>query len=387
MTETVPLPFLRTTDLLRDAPTDVLSRVAPQLRTVALARGETLFRDGDRADALFLVSAGTLRIEKDGIVLATRAAGECVGEFALLDAGARSASVVAATDAVVLEWKEADAWRALADSEHLRHAIFRVLIAKLRQDVSAQVTAALERQQIQQDLHRAREIQQAMLPTADLELPDVVVSGVSTPAAAVGGDYFDAVATGTRGCAVVVADVMGHGLHAALLVAMARSCFQAQAHANAEAAAMMGALNQSLWHSVHSRMLMTAAVVTIDAEAGVLTYSNAGHAPLLHVRDGQIDALDATDPLLGTEIFRDASFHHATRSWSRPQRLVLYTDGISEARSQNGEEFGRRRVEQLVRDTASLPAAAMRTRLQDAVDRFTGSRAQDDDMTVVVVAG
>jgi serine phosphatase RsbU (regulator of sigma subunit) len=387
MTTEFSIPFLQTTELLRDVPPEMLSRVAARLQPIALAEGQTLFREGDDADALFLVVAGTLRIEKDGIVLATRGAGECVGEFALLDSGVRSASVVAATDADLLEWKGTDAWRALSDSEHLRQAIFRVLISKLRQDVSDRAAAALERERIEQDLRRASEIQQAMLPTTDLELPDVVVSGLSRPSADVGGDYFDAVATDGRRCSLVVADVMGHGLHAALLVAMAKSCFQTQAHANADAAEIMRALNQSLWHSVRSHMLMTAATVTIAPEASLMTYSNAGHPPGLHVRDGQVDALDTTDPLLGMEIFRHASFHEVTRPWRRGDRLVLYTDGISEARNETDEEFGRGRLEQVVLDAASLPAPAIRARLLDEVDRFTGGRAQQDDMTIVVVEG
>jgi len=119
----------------------------------------------------------------------------------------------------------------------------------------------------------------------------------------------------------------------------------------------------------------------------VLTYSNAGHLPFLHVRDGQVDPLEATDPLLGMEIFRHASFSEARRPWQRGDRLVLYTDGLSEARSQAGEEFGRGRIEEIVLDAASQPAAVIRTLLLEAIDRFTGRSAQDDDMTIVVVEG
>jgi serine phosphatase RsbU (regulator of sigma subunit) len=387
MTTDLSIPFLQTTDLLRYVPPEMLSRVATQLRPIVLAEGQTLFREGDGADALFLIVAGTVRIEKDGIALTTRGPSECVGEFALLDTGVRSASVIAATHVELLEWKDADAWRVLSDSEHVRQAIFRVLISKLRQDVSDQAAAALERERTEQDLRRAREIQQAMLPPTDLELPNLVVSGISKPAADVGGDYFDAVATDSGRCSLVVADVMGHGLHAALLVAMAKSCFQTQAQANADPAQIMRALNQSLWHSVRSHMLMTAAAVTIAPEASVMTYTNAGHTPMLHVRDGQVDALDTTDPLLGMEIFRHASFQDVTRSWCRGDRLVLYTDGISEARSEADEEFGRGRLAQVVLDAASLPAPAIRARLLDEVDRFTGGRTQQDDMTIVVVEG
>lgn len=379
--------FLSATDLLRGVPDDVLASIRPQLRERVVKAGQTLFRDGDSAAAVYLIADGALRIEKDGIPLATRAAGECVGEFALMDAGVRSASAIALTDATLLEWSDADAWRALSTSEELRHSVFRVLIGKLRQDVSSQVTAALEREQLQQDLRRAREIQEAMLPLDDLETQDTIVSGISRPALDVGGDYFDAVATGPRTCSVLLADVAGHGLHAALLVAMAKTCFQTQVHADSRTTRIVEALNRSLLHSVRSGMLMTCASVTIDAGAGVLFYTNAGHPPPLHLRKatGDVDALDATDPLLGIEMFRDASFNEARTTWQAGDRLLMYSDGVSEARNEAGEEFGRARIAETLRESGDLPARSIRGRLADDILRFGGARPQDDDMTIVVV--
>lgn len=380
--------FLRTTDLLRDVPEGVLAGIRPTLRERAVAAGATLFRDGDPAHAVYLVAAGTLRIEKDGVTLATRSRGECVGEFALMDSGVRSASAIAQTDVTLLEWADADAWHALSISEDLRHAIFRLLIGKLREDVASQATAAIERESLQRDLRRARDIQQAMLPGADLETADLVVAGVSRPAMDVGGDYFDAVPLG-RGGSVLIADVAGHGLHAAMLVAMAKTCFQTQVHLDALPADIIQALNRALAHSVRSGMLMTAASVTIDAAAGTLACTNAGHPALLHFRaaDGAVHPLDATDPLLGLEMFRHATFNETRAPWRTGDRLLLYTDGVTEARGEGGEEFGRPRVEQVLLAHAALPAATIRDRLVEQVDRFTGGRPQDDDLTVVVVEG
>jgi phosphoserine phosphatase RsbU/P len=386
---TKPHAFLAETDLLRGLPEDVLAGIRPQLRERFVQAGQALFRDGDNAAAVYLIADGALRIEKDGISLATRGVGECVGEFALMDAGVRSASAIALTDVALLEWSDADAWRALAISEELRHSVFRVLIGKLRQDVAAQVTAALEREQLQQDLRRAREIQEAMLPLDDLETQDMIISGISRPALDVGGDYFDAVATAPRTCSALIADVAGHGLHAALLVAMAKTCFQTQVHADSRTARIVEALNRSLLHSVRSGMLMTCVSVTIDAGAGVLSYTNAGHPPPLHLKcaSGDVDALDATDPLLGIEMFRDASFNEARTSWQAGDRLLMYSDGVSEARNDAGEEFGRARIAQALRDSGDLPARSIRGRLADEILRFSGARPQDDDMTIVVVEG
>lgn len=381
--------FLSVTDLLGGVPEDVLAAIRPQLRERFVSAGHTLFRDGDAAAAVYLIVSGVLRIEKDGIPLATRGAGECVGEFALMDAGVRSASAIAVTDTALLEWPNADAWRALGVSEELRHSVFRVLIGKLRQDVASQVTAALEREQLQQDLRRARDIQEAMLPLHDLETPDLVVSGISRPALDVGGDYFDAVAITPRTCSVVIADVAGHGLHAALLVAMAKTCFQTQVHADARTGRIVEALNRSLLHSVRGGMLMTCASATVDAGTGVLSYTNAGHPPPFHLRraEGDVVPLAATDPLLGMEVFRDASFNEARTSWRSGDRLLMYSDGVSEARNEAGDEFGRARVEQSLRDSGNLPARLIRERLADEVLRFSGARPADDDMTIVVVEG
>lgn len=381
--------FLADTDLFRGVPEDILAGIRPQLRERVIPAGQALFREGDSAAAVYLVADGAVRIEKAGIQLATRGVGECVGEFALMDAGVRSASAIAIADTTLLEWPDADAWRALASSEDLRRSVFRVLIGKLRQDVSSQVTAALEREQLQQELRRAREIQEAMLPLDDLETPDTIISGISRPALAVGGDYFDAVATAPRTCSALIADVAGHGLHAALLVAMAKTCFQTQVRSDARTTRIVEALNRSLLHSVRSGVLMTCASVTIDAAAGVLSYTNAGHPPPFHLKaaSGAVDPLDATDPLLGVGMFGDASFNEARTSWQAGDRLLMYSDGVSEAKNDAGEEFGRDRVAQALRDSGDLPARSIRARLADEILRFSGAGLQDDDMTIVVVEG
>ncbi|HUR33338.1 MAG TPA: SpoIIE family protein phosphatase [Vicinamibacterales bacterium] len=388
MTRPLSVPaFLRSTDLLREAPADLLERVAAQMRPLTLDSGVTLFREGDAAPALYLIVSGSVRVEKDGIVLATRGAGECVGEFAMMDAGVRSASVVADAATELLEWSAADAWQALSYSPDLRRAIFRLVIGKFRQDVAAQVAAAIERAEIERELARARDIQRAMLPPVDLALAEIAVSGLSTPATHVGGDYFDVVATTPRSCSVVLADVAGHGLHAALLVAMAKSCFQTQVHADADTAGIVQALNQALWLSTGSHMMMTAVSVTIDASAGLLSYTNAGHPPMLHLSEGRPAWLGATDPLLGLEALRHATFGVERRPWRAGDRLVLYTDGVSEACNPAGEEFGRDRIAGVLLEVRSEPAERIRRALIDTVATFSGGRTQDDDLTVVVVEG
>jgi serine phosphatase RsbU (regulator of sigma subunit) len=379
--------FLKTTDLLAGVPDDMLALIQPQLREVSVAAGAPLFREGDGGESVYLVAGGTLRIEKDGIPLATRGPGECVGEFALIDAGLRSASAIALTDVTLLEWPRADVWSALSASPDVRRSIFAVLVGKLRQDVAAQVAVAVAGEQARQDLRRAAEIQKAMLPTADLETDDLVISGISRPAQDVGGDYFDHAVSGERTISLLVADVSGHGLYAALLVAMAKACFQTQIQIDPRTTAIAQAMNRSLWLSVRSGMLMTCVSVTIDAAAGVLSYTNAGHPSPLHLDRlrGNVAYLDSTDPLLGLEIFRHATFNEARTTWRRGDVLLLYSDGVTEATDEAGDEFGRDRLERLLRESADLPADRIRARVFDELARFTGGRPLADDVTVVVV--
>jgi sigma-B regulation protein RsbU (phosphoserine phosphatase) len=373
--------------LLRGVPDEALAHIRPHLRERSVAAGSPLFREGDHGDSVYLVADGNLKIEKDGILLATRGAGECVGEFALIDAGLRSASAIALTDAIVFEWPRSAMWNALSATPGLSQSIFNVLVTKLREDVTAQVTAAIAREQVQHDLRRAGEIQRAMLPGDDLDTGDLAISGLSRPTIDVGGDYFDHAVTGERTVSLVLADVSGHGIYAALLVAMAKACFQTQLHVDSRTSAVTQAMNRSLWLSVRSGMLMTCISATIDAADGLLSYTNAGHPAPLHFvgARGDVDALESTDPLLGLEVFRHAEFHEARTPWQRGDILLLYTDGVTEATNSAGDDFGRARLERLLRDSRDLPADRIRERVFDGLARFTAGRPQEDDATVVVV--
>jgi sigma-B regulation protein RsbU (phosphoserine phosphatase) len=384
-----PDAVLRSIDLLRGVPDEALAHIRPYLRERSVAAGSPLFREGDYGDAVYLITDGSLRIEKDGILLAMRGAGECVGEFALIDAGLRSASAIAVTDATVFEWPRDAVWDALTASPTLSQSIFNVLVAKLREDVAAQVSAAIAREQVLQDLRRAGEIQRAMLPAHDLDTGDLVISGRSRPTIDVGGDYFDHAVTGERTASLLLADVSGHGIYAALLVAMAKACFQTQLHIDSRTTAIAQAMNRSLWLSVRSGMLMTCVSATIDAADGSLSYTNAGHPAPLHFigARGEVAPLDSTDPLLGLEVFRQAEFHEEHTAWERGDILLMYTDGVTEATNDAGSDFGRARLEQLLRDSRDVPADRIRDRIFDELDRFTGSRPQEDDATVVVVRG
>jgi serine phosphatase RsbU (regulator of sigma subunit) len=377
--------FLKANTLLADVPTDIASTLAERMREVRLPAGDAIFRDGDPGDAAYFVVDGSLRIEKDGIRLVQMTTGDCVGEFALIDEGPRSASAIAETDVILLEWRHADFEKALTLSGSTAKGIFQYLIGKLRRDVSLRVNAGLERERWQHDLKRAHEIQMAMLPQGDLVTDQVEISGYCQPAADVGGDYHDYVEIGdTTG--VMIADVTGHGFYAGLLVAMAKSCLHTQAKIDASPSAVMAAMNWTVLHSVQSGLFMSGCYVRLDPKTRSLSYSNAGHPyPFVyHQATGVIDRLESTDVMLGVPGLEDTKFSMGTRPWEPGDVLVLYSDGIHEAISADEEEFGEERLERLLREAHGDRASGVRTRILDAVAEHTRGIAANDDVTVVV---
>jgi CRP-like cAMP-binding protein len=377
--------FLKANTLLGDLPADTLAELAGRMRDVEVPAGAVLFREGDPGEVAFFVVDGTLRIEKDGIQLTDLSRGECVGEFALIDAGPRSATAVALTPVRLLEWRRADFETALATSPSTAMGVVRGLTGKLRNDVALQVRAGLERARWQHDLERAREIQTAMLPTGDLDLDHIAVSGSCQPAAHVGGDYYDYVEfDGATG--LIVADVTGHGFYTGLLVAMARSCLHTQVRIDDSPAAVVQAMNRTVLHSVESRLFMSCCYVRVDPGARMLRYTNAGHPyPFLYRRRAdRVMRLESTDIMLGVPGFEPGEFTVCDRPWEPGDLLVLFSDGVPEARSADDEEFGDERLERVILDARDQEPDAVRDRILAAVEAHTRGVTPGDDVTVVV---
>lgn len=377
--------FLKGNTFLADLPTAVASELAKRMREVRASANEVVFREGEPGEAAYFIVEGSMRVEKDGILLIRMSIGDCVGEFALIDEGPRSASAVAETDVLLLEWRHDDFEDALMLSRSTAKGIFLSLIGKLRRDVSLQVSAGLERERWQHDLKRAHEIQMAMLPQDDLVTDHVEISGYCQPADDVGGDYYDYVqladATG-----VIVADVTGHGFYAGLLVAMAKSCLHTQAKIDASPSAVMGAMNWTVLHSVQSGLFMSGCYVRLDPRTRTLSYSNAGHPYpfLFHRGSGTMERLESIDMMLGMPGFEDTKFSMGEREWDMGDLLVLFSDGIHEAVSADDEEFGEQRLERVILEAKDADANEIRTRILDAVAKHSLGVAANDDVTVVV---
>jgi phosphoserine phosphatase RsbU/P len=228
----------------------------------------------------------------------------------------------------------------------------------------------------------ARAVGQALLPQRIPEIPGFQIAAASKPLRTLSGDYFDVLEPAANKLAISIADVTGKGVPAALLMSNVQATVRALA---AESPLDLAAkLNASLVRNSAPGKFVTFFHGQIDVPGRTLSYTNAGHcAPILMRAGGEVERLEASGAVLG--VFPQWPFQQAEVQLRAGDRLVLFTDGISEAANARDEEFGEERLVELIRALRDRGAHELKDRILQAVAGFTGGRSQDD-ATLVVVA-
>jgi serine phosphatase RsbU (regulator of sigma subunit) len=234
------------------------------------------------------------------------------------------------------------------------------------------------------ELAVARGIQARLLPSSPPNLPDMDIFGVNLPAQEVGGDYYDWCSAGDGALVVVVGDVSGKGISAALLMSHLQASCHAEIREGRTPSAVVDAMNKSLFRATAPQHFATFFMAEIIPARNELVFCNAGHNPGLLSRAGQTESLEPTGTPLG--IMEEAEYSDGTHAFSAGDVLVLYSDGITEA-ARHGELYGEERLRQLVAALTSGPAAAQEIgrRILDDVRAFARDPAYADDITLVVV--
>jgi sigma-B regulation protein RsbU (phosphoserine phosphatase) len=241
----------------------------------------------------------------------------------------------------------------------------------------------LEKHQLDQQMRLAREVQAGLLPAAPPTVPGFEVAAVNLPTLQISGDYYDFVPLGHGRLAVVIADVSGKGVPAALIMATFRTAVRSELRRQRSLPAAVDEVGRILLESMDLSRFVTTVCGVLDPAVGTFTYVNCGHNPPLLLRArGLSERLDVGGTALG---FGTPRAEAATVSLASGDTLVLYTDGVVEPTNTGEEEFGVARLETVVRDHAGAPAAALVDRVVDAARRFSGKHEFDDDVTLVVV--
>ena len=242
----------------------------------------------------------------------------------------------------------------------------------------------IEKPRIEEQLRLAREVQASLLPAQAPVIAGYDIAGLNVPAWDVGGDYFDYFPQRDGRLGVVIADVSGKGVSAALLMATFRAALRSEVRKYRPIPAVIEEVNGLLVESMEPSRFVTAVYGVLDPRAGAFSYMNCGHNPPLLLRaSGGREVLPTgrrAIGMMGSERAAARTVHLGERD-----TLLLYTDGVVELTDASEAEFGEARLACVLADAAPRPAREIISALLDATQAYAGRGRYDDDVTMVVV--
>src|SRR5256714_2385057 len=242
----------------------------------------------------------------------------------------------------------------------------------------------IEKERLETQLEVARQVQLELLPGRDPQLESFDISAYNFPTEEVSGDYYDWVRIYDDQIGIVIADVSGKGVPAALLMAFLRASLRAAIHIGYAPHISMAKVNYLLWESIERNQFVTAFYGVLDASNKTLAYTNAGHnPPLLMNAHGNVRFEERGGVPLG--MFRDSRYYEYFATINPTEILVLYTDGVTEATNNAGEEYGRDRLIDAIRRNREVGAREMIDFLHRDLLEWTDGKGATDDVTFFIV--
>jgi sigma-B regulation protein RsbU (phosphoserine phosphatase) len=268
--------------------------------------------------------------------------------------------------------------------DHLKVLTTLASVAAIRVENARLVEARFQQERLERELQLAMEIQQRFQPTAPPMVPGYEFQGISFPCYEIGGDYYDFIQRDDGRLVIALGDVSGKGTAAALLMSSLHAAIHAQTGSHDTLVQTISAVNRYLAENIPPNRFVTLFYAELDPESGALSFLNAGHNPPLIVHAaGTVEQLASGGLPLG--IKADADYREGRTHLQLGDVLVIYSDGVTEAASPNGEEFGPTRLYEVVSRNVDASAAGIRDRIESALTKFSQGTQAADDITLVIV--
>jgi serine phosphatase RsbU (regulator of sigma subunit) len=395
--------------LFADLPPEEIALIASVLRRMNYSPGEVIFKEGEPGDRLLIILEGQMEIVKalgttDEHRFARRGPGDFLGEMSLLyPDGRRSASVRASTPAQTLEMTRADFDALINRQPTLAIYLLRELANRLRnaenatirdlqeknrqlsqayQDLQAAQAQLIEKEKLERELEVARKIQESILPKQVPALEGWQIAALWIPARAVSGDFYDFISFKDGKIGLVVGDVTGKGVPAALVMAITRSVIHAVVEQVSTPSQILSEVNKLLCQDMPPGMFVTCLFAVLETSTGRLRLANAGHETPFQRTSDSLQELKARGMPLG--VFPGSYYEEIETTLSPGDGVLLYSDGLVEAHNPQGEMFDTPRLcELLSNQPFNIGVIEV---LNRHLAEFTGPEwEQEDDVTLVTV--
>jgi len=241
----------------------------------------------------------------------------------------------------------------------------------------------LEKQRMERELQLGREIQGRLMPTPPSDVKDTELAATNLPCFEVGGDYYDFLELPDGDLGVVIADVSGKGVAAALIMSSIQAALRVAAPIESDLAMLMARLNALLYRSTKGRKYVTLFLGRYTPSTGELRFVNAGHNPPMIILGADVQKLPSTGKPIG--LLPDSPFGENVTAIPPGGTLILYTDGLNEAENPQEEEFGNERLTSLLCDAAELPTDRAVSHVLETITAFEAGAHATDDKTIVVL--
>jgi len=354
--------------------------IAPAVRTqekISAASEESTLHIAGEMDQARYIFGGVFALLTVAVVLVSRPITRLITDP--LDRLKKGADAIGRGDlGYRVDVTSGDEFESLARSFNTMAGDLRTYLEELRR-----TTAEAER--IEKELEIAHQIQESFLPDRPPRLPGLDIAGRNIPALEVGGDFYDFIGLPGETQGLVIADVSGKGVPAALFMALSRTLIRASAENRPDAREAIELANRLISRDSRTSMFVTAFYAIVDPGDRTLTYVNAGHNPPLLIRgdSGSVEWLQADGIALG--VLEDVAFESVRIALAPGDLVVMYTDGVTEAQNESNEEFGEDRLTETVTRSRSLDAGAVLDAIIAAITDHAGTHPQHDDITLIVL--
>jgi sigma-B regulation protein RsbU (phosphoserine phosphatase) len=241
----------------------------------------------------------------------------------------------------------------------------------------------VEKQRMERELQLGREIQSRLMPSPPSDVAGTELAAMTLPCYEVGGDYYDFLELPFGDLLIVIADVSGKGVSAAIIMSSIQAALRVAAPVESDLPMLVARLNALIFRSTKGSKYVTAFIGRYTPSTGALTYVNAGHNPPFVIGGGAVTRLESTGKPIG--ILPDCPYAAESIALAPGATLFLYTDGLNEAANPDDEELGNPRLEALIVAAAPHAPRAMASQILDAVTAFEAGAHANDDKTIVVV--